>query len=72
MKEGSYMHVHTNEYIGIQFWLLLATRSAVVLNRMASSELATVVSTKKLESILVEPVVAKRIPDHLADTSKRI
>jgi len=39
---------------------------------MATSEVATVVSTKKLESILVEPVINKPVPDHLLDTSKRL
>ena len=40
---------------------------------MATTEVvATVVSTKKLENILVKPVVSKPVPDHLADTSKRL
>lgn len=38
---------------------------------MATTEVATVVSTKKLENILVEPVTSKPVPDHLTGTSKR-
>ena len=37
---------------------------------MATSEVATVVSTKKLENILVAPVISKPVPDHLTGTSK--
>lgn len=47
-----------------QGWLLVAT------NIMATSEVATVVSTKQLENILVEPVISKPVPDHLTGTSK--
>jgi len=39
---------------------------------MATTEVATVVSTKKLESILVEPVISKPVPDHLTGTSKQM